>query len=275
MSLYIRLQTTYWNHRKTSRLKLSLGEYGLWIPPRLWSYAAEYQPDGDFSDYSADDLKTALNYSGDATSMLKALQDAGFMDGMKIHGWDDHNAFHATYSDRARKAAEVRWKKEKNQKKEESTVQRKRKRVSMMLGDAKHASSIPCKLLELKGFQTEWEAFQEMRQKKRAPMTPYAAHLILVKLSEHPDRAVVALQTAITRNWTGFEWDWLNGSNGQNGKNGSLTRQMSAFEIEKRKTAISDEINKTFRRNGGKRVDGDGIDELKTRRDELQRQLVT
>lgn len=272
MSLYVRLQTTYWNHRKTSRLKLSLGEYGLWIPLRLWSYAAEYQPDGDFSDYSDEDLKTALNYSGDATSMLKALQDAGFMDGMKIHGWDDHNAFHATYSDRARKAADARWKKEKNQKKEESTVQRKGKRVSIMLSNAKHASSIPCKLLELNGFQTEWEAFEEMRRKKRAPMTSYAAHLILIKLSEHPERAMSALQTAITRNWTGFEWDWLNGSNGQNG---SLTRQMSAFEIEKRKTAICDEINKTFRRNGGKRVEGDGIDELKTRRDQLQRQLLT
>ncbi len=57
--------------------------------------------------------------------------------------------------------------------------------------------------------------------------------------------------------------------NGGNGK-----RQMSAFEIEKRKEAISDEINKVFRRNGSKRIEGDGIDELKQRRDELQRSLT-
>ena len=51
-------------------------------------------------------------------------------------------------------------------------------------------------------------------------------------------------------------------------------RSMSAFEIEKRQAAIKDEINAIFRRNGSKRVDGDGIDELKKRRDQLQQQLV-
>jgi hypothetical protein len=243
MSLYVRLQTTYWNHRKTFRLKIALGEYALWIPLRLWSYAAEYQPDGDFTDYSPDDLKTVLSYSGDATSMLKALQDSGFMDGMKIHGWDEHNAFHATYSDRARKAADARWKKEKNQKKEESTVQRKGKRVSIMLGNAKHASSIPCKLLELNGFEEEWHGFEEMRKKKRAPMTPYAAHLILLKLSEHPDRAVLALRTAITRNWTGFEWDWMNGHNG----NGNGKPQMSPEHRQNRINYLNEKKQKTMR----------------------------
>lgn len=51
-------------------------------------------------------------------------------------------------------------------------------------------------------------------------------------------------------------------------------RPMSAFEIEKRITAISDEINKTFKRNGSKRIEGDGIDDLKKRRDELQKELT-
>ena len=51
-------------------------------------------------------------------------------------------------------------------------------------------------------------------------------------------------------------------------------RTMSAFEIEKRMAAINDEINKIWKRNGGKRVPDDGIDELKKRRLELHHQLV-
>ncbi len=59
-------------------------------------------------------------------------------------------------------------------------------------------------------------------------------------------------------------------------KNGSSSsRKMSAFEIGKRREAITAEINSTFKRNGSKRVAGDGIDELKQRRDELQRSLTT
>ncbi len=51
-------------------------------------------------------------------------------------------------------------------------------------------------------------------------------------------------------------------------------RTMSAFEIEKRTSAIASEINKIWKKNGSRRVDGDGIDELKQRRDELQKQLT-
>src|SRR4029077_1663246 len=51
-------------------------------------------------------------------------------------------------------------------------------------------------------------------------------------------------------------------------------RSMSAFEIEKRKAAISEEINKIFKSNGSKRVEGDGIDALKKLRDTLQRRLT-
>lgn len=62
----------------------------------------------------------------------------------------------------------------------------------------------------------------------------------------------------------------------RNGANGAHPqRQMSAFEIEKRTAAIVDEINKIWKKNGGRRLDGDGIDELKKRRDDLQKQLVS
>lgn len=59
-------------------------------------------------------------------------------------------------------------------------------------------------------------------------------------------------------------------------KNGSnVQRQMSAFEIEKKIGYVSAEINAKFKRNGNQRIPGDGIDELKKRRDELQQSLLS
>lgn len=55
---------------------------------------------------------------------------------------------------------------------------------------------------------------------------------------------------------------------------GNGERPMTTYDVEKRTKAISAEINKIFKRNGGKRVENDGIDELKKRRDELQKQLT-
>jgi hypothetical protein len=110
MSLYVRLQSSFWTHRKTLRLRVLIGEPAFWLPPRLWSYAAENQPDGDFSDYLPEELALLLAYSGDAQAMLQALQQARFLDGMRIHDWQEHNGYHATFSTRAQTAARARWK---------------------------------------------------------------------------------------------------------------------------------------------------------------------
>lgn len=124
-NLYIRLMTGFWSHRKTARLRALLGDDALWIVPRLWSYAAENQPDGNLSGYTSEELAMLLGCSKHAPSMLQALRAAGFVDddGM-IHNWQQHNGYHESYSKRAKSAAEARWarereKKEKNQKKEE------------------------------------------------------------------------------------------------------------------------------------------------------------
>lgn len=117
--------TGFWSHRKTARLRALLGDDALWIVPRLWSYAAENQPDGNLSSYTSEELAMLLGCSKHAPSMLQALRAAGFVDddGM-IHNWQRHNGYHESYSKRAKSAAEARWarereKKEKNQKKEE------------------------------------------------------------------------------------------------------------------------------------------------------------
>lgn len=167
MSLFVRLDVGFWSHRKTLRLRALIGDSALWIPPRLWSYAAQSQPDGDFSDYQPTELAMLLGYSGDAQAMLEALQRASFMDGMKIHGWDDHNGYHAVYSERAKKAAAARWK--GNEKKiTEKTGEGEDKRREEQASPS-NASSIPKngtrkkraarKPLECEGFKQFWESY--------------------------------------------------------------------------------------------------------------------
>jgi hypothetical protein len=117
--LYIRLMTGFYTHRKTLRLKARLGNDAYWVVPRIWSYCAENQPDGDLKDYTAQEIAMLVAYEGDANAMLEALKCCGFIDDDgRIHDWFDHNGYHKRYSDRAKTAASARWGKEKNQKKE-------------------------------------------------------------------------------------------------------------------------------------------------------------
>jgi len=117
--LYIRVKLGFYSHRKTARLRALIGDDAFWIPPRLWAYAAERQPDGDFSKYESEELAMLLECPKHATSIRQALLKAGFLDEPGVvHDWSEHNGYHQVYSERAKKAAEARWKKEKNQKKE-------------------------------------------------------------------------------------------------------------------------------------------------------------
>jgi hypothetical protein len=116
MSLYVRVSCGFWTHRKTLRLSAILGPQHSHIPIRLWCYAAENQPDGDFEKYLPEELALLVGYLGDAQAMLQALQQAGFLDGMKVHGWEEHNSYHTTFSERAKKAAKARWDKTRKEK---------------------------------------------------------------------------------------------------------------------------------------------------------------
>lgn len=147
--LYIKLFTDFYSHRKTARLRARIGDDAFWIPPRLWAYAAEHQIDGDFSQYTSEELAMLLGCSKHALSILQALKDCGFIDSEGfIHDWNDHNGFHSTNSRRAKTAAKARWeKKEKNQKKEVSiNIERVETETSiapsMLEACSKHAKSM-------------------------------------------------------------------------------------------------------------------------------------
>jgi hypothetical protein len=111
MSLYIRVENSFWNHRKTAKLRSILGDDALWIMPRLWSYASENQPDGDFSKYESAELALLIGCPKHSQAMLQAMLQAGFMNAdMTLHDWDTHNGYHSAYADRAAKGAAARWK---------------------------------------------------------------------------------------------------------------------------------------------------------------------
>jgi hypothetical protein len=114
MSLWVKVANSFYTHRKTARLRVKLGNDALWLPPRLWAYAAEYHPDGVLGTYDPNELANLLGYTGDASSMLQAMLVAGFLDPdpLRIHGWEEHNGYHATFAARAKKAAQVRWSKQ-------------------------------------------------------------------------------------------------------------------------------------------------------------------
>ena len=178
-ALYIRVRTGFYTHRKTAQLKLAIGDAAYWIPPRLWAYCAENQPDGDISDYSPELLASLLGYSSNAQAMLEALKQCGFVDAEGlVHDWEEHNGYHREFSVRAKKAATARWSKAApNTEKESEEVQGK--------GD-KHCSSIAPSILT-----TIYEAYPKRVGKPKAliaikkAVAQFGDEFILQKTTEY------------------------------------------------------------------------------------------
>lgn len=112
MSLFVRVNCNYFQHRKVARLRARIGNDALWLPIRLWVYVAENHPDGELpADTTSEELAALLGYNGDASSMLQALLQAGFLDDspLRVHDWEEHNGYHKVFAERAKKAAAARW----------------------------------------------------------------------------------------------------------------------------------------------------------------------
>jgi len=58
-------------------------------------------------------------------------------------------------------------------------------------------------------FRKTWQAFILNRKQLKKPATDHAQNLLLRKFAERPAQAIAALNTAIERGWSGFEWAWL------------------------------------------------------------------
>lgn len=82
-------------HRKVSRLAKALSISILearGIALTIWSWATETEPDGDLSDYAADELADAWGWPGDPDALLSALVEVGLLDQpskgvLGVHDW--------------------------------------------------------------------------------------------------------------------------------------------------------------------------------------------
>jgi hypothetical protein len=111
MAKWIQLDSGFYRHTKTLRLKRAIGPAALWVPPRLWAYCTEHESD-DISLLSPEDLCDVLEYEGDAGALVASLKSCGFIteDGKTVTGWAErYGAKLEFYRNRAQRAANARW----------------------------------------------------------------------------------------------------------------------------------------------------------------------
>lgn len=73
----------------------------------LWHYTLKVAwKDGDLKDFIPEVIARACWYTGEAGPFIEALQAAGFLDGMKVHGWKEyakHIIYQRKYNEKRRK----------------------------------------------------------------------------------------------------------------------------------------------------------------------------
>lgn len=94
----INVNSSYFNHPKTRRLKVYLSLESDVFPIRLWAFAAEYFPkDGILKGYSGLEIEGILGFNGNSGNLIRALQTVGFVEKVEndfaIHDWQEHAGF--------------------------------------------------------------------------------------------------------------------------------------------------------------------------------------
>ena len=81
-NLYVKVFTGFYTHRKTLRLRATLGDDAFWVPPRLWAYAVDNQPDGVFENYSPARSRPSLD--------IRVMLQVCFKHCLKQGSWMNH-----------------------------------------------------------------------------------------------------------------------------------------------------------------------------------------
>lgn len=109
MTTWFKFPTSYWDDPRMFTLRRSLGESALWIPARLWTFAAGQDGSGNLAKYQPAELAEALRYSG-GKDLVAELKAAGYLDRRgRIIGWDELFSLAASRKQAAVKAAAGRW----------------------------------------------------------------------------------------------------------------------------------------------------------------------
>lgn len=111
----INVDENYFDHIKSKRLKARLGDLADVLPIRLWCYAAKHHPEnGILKGYTAPELASLIEYTGNAENMLLALLEFNFLlktapDTYKINQWEDYQGHIISFKRRGKMNAEKRW----------------------------------------------------------------------------------------------------------------------------------------------------------------------
>jgi hypothetical protein len=117
MNKDIRLSISFYRHLKRRKLQMRLGPQGVLSFIDLLLYVGENKPDGVLSAMKAEDVALAAQWTGDPGQFVATLLDLQLLERtedqtLTIHHWAEHNGYAAhapERSERARRAAEVRW----------------------------------------------------------------------------------------------------------------------------------------------------------------------
>lgn len=122
MNLDIRLSLGFFHHPKTLKLQKRAGIEAVVGLLRLWLWAAEQRSSGTLTDMDAEDIELAAEWKGDEGQLFKTLIECRWIDEKdgvySLHGWNEHQQYASKSEERsahARKAAEERWAKQKEQ----------------------------------------------------------------------------------------------------------------------------------------------------------------
>jgi hypothetical protein len=90
---WIELHQSLLRHPKLIRLSASLGvkkQDALWHLLSLWLWALDYAESGDLSGFGTTEIAFAADWTGDESTLIKALQDCRWLDQMVLHDWMDY-----------------------------------------------------------------------------------------------------------------------------------------------------------------------------------------
>ncbi len=112
-----RITVGFFFHPKTLRLQSELGDSGILALIRLWEHTAAHRWGGVLMEYTPRMIGDVVRWADDPRGLVDALVHIGFLDkvdgGYLVHDWPEHNPYCTEVEqriERARKAAEVRWK---------------------------------------------------------------------------------------------------------------------------------------------------------------------
>jgi hypothetical protein len=117
MNIDIRLQVSFRDHPKRTKLERRLGPAGPLAFIDLLLAVAQSKPDGSLRGWSDEDIAIAARWNGKPEEFVSTLAELRFLDrqddgSYSIHDWTEHNGYAAgaqERSERARAAARARW----------------------------------------------------------------------------------------------------------------------------------------------------------------------